>query len=185
MVNEKTALVVLGVLAVVGIGAAYVLGYVVGASAFAGYGMMGSWFGQRTQTGNIGPGMMGPGMMNPGAGPGQGWGNGMMGPGMMGPGMMGPGMMSPGARQNTIVITNYAFYPETLVVKRGTSVTWVNMDPVPHTVDSGTHEKHTGVFSSGLLGRMESYSFTFNEAGTYVFHCDPHPYMTGKVIVEG
>ena len=36
---------------------------------------------------------------------------------------------------------------------------------------------------SPLLGHMGSFSYTFPEAGTYVYHCDPHPYMTGSVTV--
>lgn len=177
MVNEKTALVVLAVAVAIGIGSAYVIGYVVGTSSYPGFGMMGwTWPWGKT------------GMMQPGAG--QGWGGGMMGSGMMGAGMMGPGMMGPGfgrqsASQNTVIITSYSFYPDTLVVKKGTTVTWVNMDPVSHTVTAGTHDKPTGLFTSELLGHMESFSYKFTEPGTYVYHCDPHPYMTGKIIVEG
>jgi plastocyanin len=38
--------------------------------------------------------------------------------------------------------------------------------------------------SSELLAKGESYSFTFKKAGTYTYHCTPHPYMKGTVVVE-
>jgi plastocyanin len=34
-----------------------------------------------------------------------------------------------------------------------------------------------------LLARGESYSFTFNDAGSIPYHCSPHPYMKGSVTV--
>ena len=185
MTKERTYLVILAVVATIGIGSAYVLGYVVGASSYASGTMMGQpWFGFQ---GRAWPGMMGAGTAMPGGIPQQlGGGGMMMGPGMMGGGMMmAPGLERPTALQNTVIITNYSFYPDLLVVKKGTTVTWINMDHVSHTVESGTHENPTGLFESGLLGHMESFSHTFTELGTYVYHCDPHPYMTGKIIVEG
>jgi plastocyanin len=72
-----------------------------------------------------------------------------------------------------------------LVVQKGTTVTWTNYDPVAHSVESGTHDNPTGLFESSLLNQGQSFSYTFNEAGTFVYHCDPHPYMTGVVIVQG
>jgi plastocyanin len=29
----------------------------------------------------------------------------------------------------------------------------------------------------------DTYSFTFEEAGDYEYHCIPHPYMRGRVVV--
>ena len=182
MANEKTVLVILVVLATIEIGSAYFIGYVVGASFSPGFGMMGgSWpWGRAIMVQPVvgpamGGGMMGLGMM----------GTGMIGSGMMGSGMMGPGSGRQSASQDTVVISNYAFYPERLVVKKDTTITLINVDPVRHTVTAGIQENSTGAFTSELLGHMELLSFKFNEAGTYVYHCDPHPYMTGTIIVEG
>ncbi len=85
---------------------------------------------------------------------------------------------------NTVAISNYSFNPQTLKVSVGTKVTWINMDTVAHTVESGTPGASTGTFSSGLLNHMQSFSYTFNTPGTFVYHCGPHPYMTGTIIVE-
>jgi hypothetical protein len=39
-------------------------------------------------------------------------------------------------------------------------------------------------WDSGLKSPGESFSFTFNEKGTFSYHCTPHPQMKGTVIVE-
>lgn len=78
-----------------------------------------------------------------------------------------------------VTIANYAFSPATITVKVGTTVTWTNTDSVHHTVtaDNGQGPQ------SDLFGKGESYSYTFTKAGTYTYHCEPHPYMHGTVIV--
>jgi hypothetical protein len=55
----------------------------------------------------------------------------------------------------------------------------VNNGQAPHTAtDTG------GAFDSGTLQPGESYSYTFNEAGTYAYYCRIHPDMTGAVTVS-
>jgi plastocyanin len=88
----------------------------------------------------------------------------------------------PGGTLVHVAIRNYSFRPGDLAVRMGTTVRWVNMDFVEHTVSFGTHEDPTGL-ESPLLGHMGSFSYNFTEAGTYEYHCDPHPYMTGSVTV--
>jgi plastocyanin len=78
-----------------------------------------------------------------------------------------------------VVIENYAYSPAALTVAIGTTVTWTNKDSVGHTVTT-----RTPLFDSGLFGKDKSFSFTFNQKGTYEYYCIPHPYMTGKVTVE-
>ena|SRR3989344_2427510 len=79
-----------------------------------------------------------------------------------------------------IVIKGFAFSPKELRIKIGDVVTWSNMDSVGHTVtsDSGS-ELNSDLFTNG-----DSYSHVFNQAGTYTYHCKPHPNMKGKVIVR-
>ncbi len=80
----------------------------------------------------------------------------------------------------TVVITNSTFSPASVTVKVGTTVTWRNDDGIGHTVtsDSGTE------LESPLLSQGATYSHTFNTVGTFPYHCTPHPFMTGTVIVE-
>ena len=41
----------------------------------------------------------------------------------------------------------------------------------------------SGVFDSSLIMAGQSYSFTFDTAGTYPYHCMVHPWMQGTIIV--
>ena len=67
---------------------------------------------------------------------------------------------------------------------------WTNDDSVPHTVtsDTGYEDPVNGAFNSmdtiGLIPANEKFEFTFTEAGEYPYHCEPHPWMTGKVTVS-
>lgn len=76
----------------------------------------------------------------------------------------------------SVTIQNFAFVPGTLTITRGTTVTWVNQDPVSHSVVSDA-------FRSTTLSKGSAYSFTFENAGTYQYHCGIHPSMTGTITV--
>ena len=82
---------------------------------------------------------------------------------------------------DAVSISNYMFSPAIIKVKVGTKVTWTNQDSVHHTVTADTISADAP--NGPLIGQGESYSFTFNKAGTYTFHCNPHPYMHGTVVV--
>jgi len=83
------------------------------------------------------------------------------------------------AAGKTVSMQNFAFSPAEITIKKGDTVKWTNLDSVAHTVTSDD-----GEFDSGLLGQNASWSRTFNEAGTFEYHCTPHPNMTAKIIVE-
>lgn len=80
-----------------------------------------------------------------------------------------------------------AFSPQTLSVRVGTTVTWQNTDTVGHTVTSGTSTGEAGVpdgvFDSGTLEPRQRFEHTFAESGSFPYFCQPHPWMTGQVIV--
>ncbi|MCM3785388.1 multicopper oxidase domain-containing protein [Neobacillus mesonae] len=78
-----------------------------------------------------------------------------------------------------VAISHMQYSIKELHIKAGTTVTWENQDPVFHTVtDLG------GKFDSRHIGPGESFSFTFNEKGTYNYYCSTHPSMEASVIVE-
>ena|SRR5215471_4698919 len=81
---------------------------------------------------------------------------------------------------NSVVIDNFSFTPQTLVVPAGTKVTWINRDDVPHTV-VGVDKQ----FKSRPLDTDESFSFTFTAPGTNTYFCSIHAHMTGTVVVVG
>lgn len=89
---------------------------------------------------------------------------------------------SPQSEPNSVTIEKFAFNPETLTIKPGTTVTWKNRDAVDHTIiaESGS----TIQFRSKELGSGDSYSFTFSEPGTYPYYCSIHPSMRGTIVVQ-
>jgi plastocyanin len=80
---------------------------------------------------------------------------------------------------NAVTILNFAFGPQDVTVKPGTTVRWTNHDAEAHTVTSDT-----GAFGSSVLQPGAGYSFTFTKPGTYRYHCTIHPFMTGMVTVS-
>jgi plastocyanin len=84
---------------------------------------------------------------------------------------------------NQVAIQNYMFSPMAITVKVGTTVTWTNKDSVSHTITADNVSSDAP--SSMDIADGKSYSFTFKKAGTYTYHCFPHPYMHGMVIVKG
>ncbi len=80
----------------------------------------------------------------------------------------------------TVDITGFAFSPATLTIHVGDSVTWTNKDSASHTVTSNAGSE----LNSSTLGKDQSYSHTFNTAGTYAYHCAFHSGMKATVIVQ-
>ena len=87
-----------------------------------------------------------------------------------------------GASYVQVSIMHYSFQPVNLTVRAGTTVRWINMDHVEHTITFGTHDAPSGI-GSGLLGHMGGFAYTLTEPGIYPYHCDPHPYMTATIAV--
>lgn len=78
-----------------------------------------------------------------------------------------------------IMIRNFAFVPQLLTIKPGTTVIWTNVDEDPHTATAVAK-----AFRSPALDTGGKFSFTFTKAGDYAYFCSLHPHMTGKVIVR-
>jgi predicted secreted protein with PEFG-CTERM motif len=95
-------------------------------------------------------------------------------------------VMSPGAgADQSCVAAKNCFSPNVINIAPGDTVTWANNDKVGHTATSGhPSDNQTGtVWDSSLVKAGSTYSFTFQNAGTYDYFCMVHPWMTGQVIV--
>ena len=79
----------------------------------------------------------------------------------------------------TINIKNFSFDPNTINIKAGTKVTWINNDNVAHTVTSVSDN----ILRSPVLAPGQSFSFTFTDPGSINYHCSIHTTMKGAVIV--
>jgi plastocyanin len=91
----------------------------------------------------------------------------------------GSGSGSP-ATGNSVSISNFHFTPPSLTVKVGTKVTFTNDDSTVHTAGASDDP----VIHSGNLSKGQTYTVTFNKAGTYDYVCDIHNYMHGTIIVQ-
>ena len=81
-----------------------------------------------------------------------------------------------------VTIERSRFEPDELTVSAGTEVTWENLDAFAHTVTSD--EESTLAFDSGELAQGDTFSQTFDEAGTFEYFCEIHPTMKSTVVVE-
>lgn len=81
-----------------------------------------------------------------------------------------------------VVIRDFAFSPSQLRIRPGTKVTWVNCGAAGS--DSHTTTADGAKWSSPLLAPGTTFTTDFAAAGTFGYHCEPHPGMRGSVIVE-
>ena len=86
----------------------------------------------------------------------------------------------PGA--TTITIQDFTYSPSTVTIKVGQTVYWKNMGPSEHSStadggawDSGGLASPGGGNGYGGGSAGGSYTYTFNTAGTYAYHCKFHP----------
>ena len=82
---------------------------------------------------------------------------------------------APGA----VSIKNLAFSPTTVTINKGDMVSWKNDDSTIHNVIADDNSFNLGEMTVG-----GTVSYTFNNEGTFYYHCSIHPYMTGAIIVK-
>lgn len=75
-------------------------------------------------------------------------------------------------------IDNFAFTPDVLTVKPGTTVIFENHDDIPHLVVAVD-----GKYRSKALDTNDQFSVTFDKPGEYAYYCGLHPHMKGKIVV--
>ncbi len=84
-----------------------------------------------------------------------------------------------GEENASVQISNFAFSPEVIKVKAGTTINWINADNTAHTVTG-----NDGTWDSGRVKENGTYSHKFDKAGTFEYHCSYHSSMNGSVIVS-
>lgn len=70
------------------------------------------------------------------------------------------------------------YNPAEVTIKKDDKVIWINKDFGIHTVT-----ENQGLFSSKDLRPDQTFEHTFENVGTYDYHCKLHPEMVGKIIV--
>ena len=82
-------------------------------------------------------------------------------------------------RSATVDIRSFNYRPVTIAVKKGGRVRWTNSDSASHTATADDRS-----FDTQSLDKGKSKTITFSTAGTFAYHCDFHPFMTGEVVVK-
>jgi plastocyanin len=79
----------------------------------------------------------------------------------------------------TVTMSAIKFRADTIVITVGQAVRWNNADPLGHTVTFDNGEP-----GSALIDPNGAYVHRFDRAGTFTYHCTPHPFMKGVVVVK-
>ena len=90
------------------------------------------------------------------------------------------------AIHHQVVIQDMKFIPETLIIKAGDKVTWVNAEAMPHTVTAPCSTPACLVddsFDSGFMGQDATFTKTFYNVSTISYDCTYHPNMTGTLKI--
>lgn len=94
---------------------------------------------------------------------------------------------SPSAKvEHLVTQTSKGFSPQTITVKLGETVVWVNEDKVTHNVSSALHPTHQAYppLNLGDYEATQKMSITIPTPGTYKYHDHLYPNLTGTIIVE-
>ena len=83
------------------------------------------------------------------------------------------------AADQDVNIIDFSFSAASVTVNVGDTVTWTNTGAAPHTSSADG-----GAWDSGNLQPGGTFERTFTGAGTFAYHCNVHPTMTGTVIVQ-
>ena len=78
------------------------------------------------------------------------------------------------------LIKNWCYSPTVLHIEPGTTITWVNRDPVAHTITGAN--RAWGSYRQ--VRRGQAVTFRFNRAGVYPYYCVIHVGMVGTVVVR-
>ena len=93
--------------------------------------------------------------------------------------------LASGGAAPTIAIKDCSFSPTVSRVPAGSTVTWKNVDYLPHVVSGigwGSVNGYTSVDASTIQPGA-SFAQTFTTPGVYPYACYLHPGMSGVVIV--
>ena len=87
----------------------------------------------------------------------------------------------PGPDTAFVIISGFAFSPVQVTVASGTRVVWINCEPAGTPGHTTTVD--AGAWDSPTLLPGEVFSVV-PAAGTFDYHCRPHPFMQGRVVVQ-
>jgi plastocyanin len=89
--------------------------------------------------------------------------------------------------QAEVSITSRGFSPQTVTIKKGQAVSWTNKTFIKHQITSDTQSAgngSAGFKGQGALLQTDLFLVTFKTTGTFTYHDELNPALTGTVIVQ-
>ncbi len=85
-----------------------------------------------------------------------------------------------------VTITDKGFVPATIVVQKGTRITWTNTDKVSHQIQANPYPtgKSLPSLKSHILNNQQVYEYTANTTGTFNYHDYLNPTTNGTIQVK-
>jgi plastocyanin len=74
-----------------------------------------------------------------------------------------------------------SYVPNPMTITSGSTITWTNTDTIAHT---STSTDAGAAFDSGSIAAGAKFSFTFQNKGTFAYHCTFHAGMVGTIVVQ-
>jgi plastocyanin len=88
-------------------------------------------------------------------------------------------VVPPKPRTHTVIIEGTRFQPETLTVRAGDTIVWVNKDLFPHTATASN-----STFDSQVIAAGASWKLTVKKKGEFAYTCVFHPTMKAALLVK-
>ena len=90
-----------------------------------------------------------------------------------------------------VIIANRSFDPQNITIRVGTIITWVNNDSSEHQIisdmgyagKSGGFSRQLNDLKSSRMYKGSTYSYRFQRADNYTYHCNIYPNLRGSVQV--
>jgi plastocyanin len=83
------------------------------------------------------------------------------------------------ARTHTVIIEGTRFQPESLTVRTGDTIVWVNKDLFPHTATATNSS-----FNSQVIAAGASWKYIAKKKGEFPYVCVFHPTMKASLLVR-
>lgn len=90
------------------------------------------------------------------------------------------------SQAENVTVTSSGFKPQTITIKTGTRIIWINKSGNTVTVNSDNHPTHLlwPFLNLGSFNNGSSVSVVFEKTGKYTYHNHFNPSQKGTVIVN-
>jgi plastocyanin/methionine-rich copper-binding protein CopC len=90
-----------------------------------------------------------------------------------------------GQSEVLINMSENRFEPQDIIIDAGTTVTWINNDPLEHYINTDPHPGHNYYpdKNSSALSTGETFTIELNVPGYYPYHCSAHPETMRAIII--